>query len=213
MPDSKSMRAIYQKRAKYYDFTANLFYLIGFREWAYRKCAVTSLNLGIGDTVVELGCGTGLNFSLLHNSVGPTGKIIGVDFSEPMLEQARARIKKQGWTNIELIESDARSFEFPTNIHGVLATFSIKAMPGYEGIIAHASTELPLSKRLVVLDLQRPEWCPDWLREFVIWLLGSFGANSENANYQPWDAMQKYFNKTKKDHRYFDVAFIAYGEK
>lgn len=51
----------YQARAKRYNFTANLYYLLGLREFAYRKKAVLALNLKPGDTVVELGCGTGLN--------------------------------------------------------------------------------------------------------------------------------------------------------
>jgi ubiquinone/menaquinone biosynthesis C-methylase UbiE len=56
---------LYRKRAKRYDWTANLYYLIGFREWAYRKKAIAALSLNKGDTVVEIACGTGLNFALL----------------------------------------------------------------------------------------------------------------------------------------------------
>lgn len=55
------LKALDRKRSRWYDFTANLYYLLGFREWAYRKKAVAALNLKPGDTVVEIGCGTGLN--------------------------------------------------------------------------------------------------------------------------------------------------------
>ena len=58
--------ALYRKRAPNYDFTANLYYLIGYREWAYRKRAVDALQLSLGDTVVEIACGTGLNFGLFE---------------------------------------------------------------------------------------------------------------------------------------------------
>jgi ubiquinone/menaquinone biosynthesis C-methylase UbiE len=53
---------LYRKRASGYDITANLYYLVGFREQAYRKKAVKAFNLYEDDTVVEIGCGTGLNF-------------------------------------------------------------------------------------------------------------------------------------------------------
>lgn len=63
----------YRKRAENYDFTANLYYLFGYREWAYRRLAVDALHLQSGDTVVELACGTGLNFPLYQQAVSPQG--------------------------------------------------------------------------------------------------------------------------------------------
>jgi len=50
---------LYRRRARRYNLTANLYYLIGYREYAYRKRAVAALDLAPGDTVVEIGCGTG----------------------------------------------------------------------------------------------------------------------------------------------------------
>ncbi len=52
---------LYRRRAKRYDFTANLYYLLGFREWRYREKAVAELSLRPGDTVVEIGCGRDRN--------------------------------------------------------------------------------------------------------------------------------------------------------
>lgn len=43
--------------------------LIGFRQQAYREKAVQALHLRPGDTVVDVGCGTGLNFSLLQSAI------------------------------------------------------------------------------------------------------------------------------------------------
>jgi ubiquinone/menaquinone biosynthesis C-methylase UbiE len=86
--DQRSIAHLYRKRAKHYDFSANAYYLLGVREFEYRKIGVGTLNLKKGDTVVEIGCGTGLNFSLLRKEVGPNGKIIGVDMAPEMLEEA-----------------------------------------------------------------------------------------------------------------------------
>jgi len=61
-----AVKALYRKRAGHDDWTANLYYLIGYRGWAYRRRAVAALGLGAGDAVVEMCCGTGLNFSLLQ---------------------------------------------------------------------------------------------------------------------------------------------------
>ena len=116
---------IYRKRAKRYDFTANLYRLIGFREPAYRRMAVKALSLHPGDTVVEIGCGTGLNFQLLRQAVGSSGKIIGVDLTDAMLAQARKRVEDEGWSNVELVQSDAAQYEFPNGVDGIISTFNI----------------------------------------------------------------------------------------
>ena len=67
---SANIQELYTKRAPRYDLSANLYYLIGFRENAYRKKAVDALQLNPGETVVELGCGTGLNFRYLQDAIG-----------------------------------------------------------------------------------------------------------------------------------------------
>lgn len=88
MDNAASIRliALYRKRAKRYDWATLLLYLVGFRHRAYRKRAIHSLALRQGETVVELGCGTGLNFALLQKQISPGGRIIGVDLTDAMLD-------------------------------------------------------------------------------------------------------------------------------
>lgn len=72
-----------------------------------RVCAIESMGLSRGDRVLDLGCGTGLNFSLVEEAIGPLGSILGVDRSAPMLEPARRRVHDRQWGNVELSEDDA----------------------------------------------------------------------------------------------------------
>ena len=53
--------------------------------------------------MLDIGCGTGLCLPLLHEKVGPTGTIIGVDASEQMLDVAADRVTENGWANVQLI--------------------------------------------------------------------------------------------------------------
>jgi len=205
------MAQLYRKRARRYDFTANLFYLIGFREWDYRKQAVAALHLRPGDTVVEIGCGTGLNFSLLEDAVGSQGRIIGVDLTDAMLDRARQRVQYKGWTNVELVECDAAGFGFPETTDAVLATFAIKAMPYYDAIIRRIAQALSPGKRFVFLELVNPSWCPGWLRGLIVRLLSPFGANEKNAAYRPEASLKRYFSSALMQTRYFGVALIAVG--
>jgi len=72
-----------------------------FQHW--RELLVDQLPAGPGDTVLDVGCGTGLCLPLLHDKVGPTGTIIGIDASEQMLKVAATRVTAQGWGNVHLI--------------------------------------------------------------------------------------------------------------
>ncbi|MGR9073739.1 MAG: methyltransferase domain-containing protein, partial [Gammaproteobacteria bacterium] len=88
----------YQRNAGFYDPAVKFFYpLIGLRIEKYRRRAVECLNLSPGDTVIDLGCGTGLCFPLLIDKVGPEGLLIGVDMSSEMLSRASVRVKRAGW--------------------------------------------------------------------------------------------------------------------
>ncbi|NIO20960.1 MAG: class I SAM-dependent methyltransferase [Candidatus Aenigmarchaeota archaeon] len=83
------MRSSYQSAAKYYDFALRLYGLIGIRK-AYRSRAVKLLRLQRGDCIVELGCGTGINFPLIVEQIGPEGRLIGGDLAPKMLACAQA---------------------------------------------------------------------------------------------------------------------------
>ena len=55
-----------------------------------------------GDTIVDLGCGTGLDLLIAAEKVGPMGRVIGIDMSEEMAEKARSNIAKTDHKNIEV---------------------------------------------------------------------------------------------------------------
>ena len=77
-----------------------------FRDWPYREArAVAIEQLQPGDEVVDLFCGTGVNFERLLARIGPTGRVLGVDGSEGMLAGARRRIERR--------KQDYRLTDFP----------------------------------------------------------------------------------------------------
>jgi ubiquinone/menaquinone biosynthesis C-methylase UbiE len=74
-----------------------------FARW--QRIAVERLELRVGDTVMDVGCGTGIVLPLLEAAVGPTGRIVGIELSPEMALQARERVATQGWKNVSVIES------------------------------------------------------------------------------------------------------------
>lgn len=72
----------------------------------YRRRAVEHLHPQSADGVLDVACGTGINFPLLQERLGPTGKIVGVELSPEMLSIAHKRVLDHGWQNVELIEGN-----------------------------------------------------------------------------------------------------------
>jgi len=61
-----------------------------------RRQAIQLLRLAPGSTVVDVACGTGLNFPLIQQRIGPSGRLIGVDLTAAMLRRANARVQRSG---------------------------------------------------------------------------------------------------------------------
>jgi len=65
--------------------------------------------LSTGATVVDIGCGAGMDLLLAARSVGPHGRAIGIDMTEAMAERARAGARSSGVENVEVRLGDALS--------------------------------------------------------------------------------------------------------
>ncbi len=165
------------------------YYLIGFREWAYRRRAVAALGLRRGDTVVEIGCGTGLNLPLLREAVGPEGKVVGVNLTDAMLDKARRKAVERGWSNVTLVRQDALAFEFPEHVDGILSTFAISLIPECGQVVLNGSKALAPGGRWVVLDLKLPAFWPERLLPLLLPLVRPFAVTEEVVARRPWDAV------------------------
>ena len=59
-----------------------------------------------GETIVDLGSGAGIDVFLSANKVGGSGKVIGIDMTDEMLEKGRRHAKENGYTNVEFRKGD-----------------------------------------------------------------------------------------------------------
>jgi demethylmenaquinone methyltransferase/2-methoxy-6-polyprenyl-1,4-benzoquinol methylase len=118
-----------------------------------RRKAVAALGLKAGDTVLEIGAGTGRNFPYLVEAVGPTGTVIGVDASPGMLAEARKLIERRGWSNVQLLHQDATQLEIDCDVDGVLFSLSYSALPEPRPALARAWERLRPCARVVVMDM------------------------------------------------------------
>jgi ubiquinone/menaquinone biosynthesis C-methylase UbiE len=114
--DQETITAGYDRVAPLYRALSPLF-LITPRA---RRKGVAALALRPGDTVLEVGAGSGRNLPYLVDAVGPTGAVIGVDLSAGMLAEARKLIARRGWRNVELIQHDAATMPIDREVDAAL---------------------------------------------------------------------------------------------
>lgn len=204
---------VYRRRAGNYDRTSRLYRLLGFRERRYRRLAVKALSLSPGDTVVDLACGTGLNFPLLEERVGPGGRIVGVDLTDAMLERAGERVEREGWTNVELVRQDAATYDFSPGVNGILSTCAITLVPEYDEVIARGAAALAPGGRLVVFDFKEPDRWPEWAIRTFVALSRPFAVTRDLGERKPWESIARHFQVHAVTELYAGAAYVAVGEK
>jgi len=208
----EEIRDVYQKRAGTYELAIRLYYLLGFPVGRYRRLVVEALAPRPGDTIIEIGCGTGMNFPLLQEKIGPDGRIIGIDLSEAMLEQAEKRINAAGWSNVELVHSSAADYEFPDGVDGIIATGVLTYEPDYDEVVQRGAKSLAPGKRWAVFDYNMPT---GWFRHFVplfVWISQYFGISQAHFGRTPLESVKRHLHNVKTQEFYFGLIFIASGE-
>ena len=204
------VRALYDELASSYDVMASVYDVVGSRRLAAHGMRL--LNLRPGDVVVDLGCGTGINLPQLAGEVGPEGRVIGVDLSAGMLDQARERIASKGLSNVELVQQDVREFEFPEDLHGVVATFSLEMVPENDEVIARACRSLSRTAgRIAVMGLREPPEWPRWAIDMGIALGRPFGVSEAYTHIHPWEAVQRHTDEVAFETRFFGSVYLAVG--
>ena len=75
-----------------------------------------------GDTVVDLGSGAGNDCFVARSIAGDNGKIIGIDFTEKMIDKARANAEKLGYKNVEFRHGDIENLPLAGNVADVVVS-------------------------------------------------------------------------------------------
>jgi ubiquinone/menaquinone biosynthesis C-methylase UbiE len=208
---------IYRRKAKHYDFASGFSPAPGFPVRAQRRRAVQALGLRPGDTVVDVACGTGLNFPLIEQAIGPDGRIIGVDLTDAMLARAEDRIAQHGWSNVNLVHADVADFEFPTQVDAILCTYALTQVPQCAEVVAHGAAALVEGGRWVVLDLKIPANVPRWLMRLGTATVRPFASIDQWIMRRPWESIRAAMQDELADlswiELFFGTAFLAAGSR
>jgi S-adenosylmethionine-diacylgycerolhomoserine-N-methlytransferase len=140
------MSGYYAWQSRIYDATRWTF-LFG------RDAILDRLQLNAGDTVVEVGCGTGRNLQGILKRIGTRGEVFAVDCAAPMLARCTERLRKERWNNVHLVD---REYGSRTVTGGtadvVLMSYSLSMIPPWESVIECARQELRPGGKIGVVD-------------------------------------------------------------
>ena len=129
----------------------------GLRQKGLQLLAVTR-----GETILEIGVGTGYSLKEIANSVGENGLAYAIDVTPQMLELTRKRIKKAGLTDrVELHEGDARSMPYEDNRFDAVylaSTLELFDTPDIPRVLTEIKRVLKPGGRLGVVSLTKEVW-------------------------------------------------------
>ncbi len=126
-----------------------------------------------GETVLDLGCGAGLDLYLYAQKVGPNGKLIGLDLAEPMLDKARSNLAAVGISNVQWLNASADDTPLrDSSVDLVTANGIYNLSPDKDAVLREVVRVLKPGGRTVfaeiVLKGELPQeirrGLPDWFR-------------------------------------------------
>ncbi len=209
----EQMRAIYARGARWYDlFTRAV--TLGL-EPRLRRRLVTRLGPRPGDTVLNLACGTGLNFPALEEAIGPSGRLIGVDLSPAMLAEARKKIVAHGWTNVTLIEADVSTFRLAEPVDVALCTLAIGLMPDPDAVVQAMVAMVRPGGRILIGDARQVDrWYGRALNPSLRWVGDPWMPPAVRGRYwaaRPWETLQALTEDFRYEEWLGGILYIAWG--
>ena len=201
-PDPQLALARYRAHARGYDASAA-------RTMPLRRRTVARLALEPGQTVLDVACGTGLSFPLLHAGVGEGGRIVGVELSPDMLALARQRCARDGWRNVTLIESAMETAEIPGPVDAILCNFThdvLRSPPALARIFAAARP----GARVAVAGMKLAPW---WLSpaNIVVRAKARPYMTTLEGLRRPWDLLEGHLASFAWEPVLYGTGYVGWG--
>jgi arsenite methyltransferase len=117
MTDNEVSIARYRSKAAGYDASAEF-------TMPLRRRTVALLQLQVGQTVIDVGAGTGLSYALLRDGVGETGQVWGFEQSPDMHAVGEQRVQREQWPNVLHLQAPAETVQLPGKADAVLFNYT-----------------------------------------------------------------------------------------
>ncbi|MFN7952379.1 MAG: arsenite methyltransferase [bacterium] len=123
--------------------------------------------IGPGDVVVDLGSGAGLDLILAARKVGPSGRVIGVDMTDAMIERARQNVAAAGLANVEIRKGIIEALPIETgSVDWIISNCVLNLSPEKPKVFGEVARVLKPGGRMLVSDIVAEEM-PDWAKHSI----------------------------------------------
>jgi len=176
-----------------------------------RQKAVGLLNLKQGDRVLDMGCGPGGSFPYLVSAVGPSGEVVGVEISPEVAINARRRIARNRWRNVQVIEADARTVKLTGIFDGALmfaAADVYASQKALDNILPHLRNSAQVAVFGAKISSNRLGRILNPLLKMAFKYLSP---TTPSPSYEPWGVLAKYAEELNVEEYFFGLMFLASG--
>jgi demethylmenaquinone methyltransferase/2-methoxy-6-polyprenyl-1,4-benzoquinol methylase len=183
------VNSMFDRIAGHYDAMNSVMSAGQHHRWRRRAAAYAELREG--DAALDVCCGTGDLALELARRVGLTGSVIGCDFSQRMLDLARAKAEEQSAGVVRFERADALQLPYEdASFDAVTVGFGVRNLADIDRGLAEMSRVLKPGGRLVILEITRPRRPPLsvfyslWF-DRIVPLLGALAGDREAYTYLP----------------------------
>jgi SAM-dependent methyltransferase len=137
-----------------------------------------------GEVVLDLGSGAGFDAFLVARAVGPTGRVIGVDMTDAMLEKARENARKGGFANVEFRKGAIEDLPLEgESVDVIISNCVINLSPEKDRVFREAYRVLRPGGRLLISDIVLERPLPPEVTSSLDAYLGCVGGASLRKEY------------------------------